>query len=101
MLCVTLANAGVLQAVHMHQHSARYSDSPPAERHPANSHHDPGTCSFCIHFASGHKTVSPDFGTAVCFTPEVIQEVIFLGAFFAPSVPLSSLPARAPPSVCL
>ena len=101
MLCVTLANAGVLQAVHLRQHSVRCSNSSPVEKHPADGHHDPGTCSFCIHFASEHKTVSPDFVTAVCFVPEVAQDVVFLRAFFAPSVPLPSSPARAPPSVCL
>lgn len=101
ILCVTLANAGVLHVVHMRQHSVRSSDSSPVERHPGDSHHDPETCSFCIHSASGHKTVSPDFSTAVCFTPEVTQEVVFLGTFLTPSVPLSSSPARAPPFVCL
>ena len=35
---------------------------------PAGSHHDPSTCPFCIHFASGNKTVSPDFDTLLRLT---------------------------------
>ena len=103
-LGMTLANAGVLHAVHVHQHSVQSNDgggSGPAGSHPAGSHHDPSTCSFCLQFASGNKTVSPNFDTCVNFTPAAVQDVVFFQAFVLPSVFLCSSPARAPPSVCL
>ena len=100
MLCVVLANAGVLQAVHMHQHNST-SRSTSGGSGPAGSHHDPGTCPFCIQFASGNKTVSPDFGGPVSFTLGPVQDVVCVWVSFVPSVSLPSSPARAPPSICL
>jgi hypothetical protein len=99
VLGVTLANAGVLYAVHMHQHRTRCSASGGSQ--PAGSHHDPSTCPFCIQFASGNKTVSPDFGGSITLTIGPAQEVVSFWTFFLPSVFLPSSPARAPPSVCL
>jgi hypothetical protein len=103
-LGLTLANAGVLHAVHMYQHRVQSNDgggSGPGGSHPSGSHHDPNTCPFCIQFASGNKTVSPHFGTLVNFTPAAVQDVVFCPAFVLPSVFLCSSPARAPPAVCL
>ncbi|MCX5644167.1 MAG: DUF2946 family protein [Phycisphaerae bacterium] len=99
VLCVAMVNAGVLHAVHMHQHSTSRSASGGSP--PAGHHHDPSTCPFCIQFASGNKTVSPDFGGPVSFTLGPVQDVISFWTFFLPSVSLPSSPARAPPSICL
>jgi len=99
MLCVALANAGVLHAAHMHQHSTSRSASGGSQ--PAGSHHDPSTCPFCIQFASGNKTVSPDFDGPVSFTLGPVQDVVSFRVSFVPSVSLPSSPARAPPAICL
>jgi len=99
MLCVALANAGVLHAAHMHQHSTSRSASGGSQ--PGGSRHDPSTCPFCIQFASGNKAVSPDFGGPVSFTIGPAQDVVSFQTFLLPSVSLPSSPARAPPSICL
>jgi hypothetical protein len=99
VLCVTLANAGVLQVVHMHQHSTRRSAS--GGSGPAGRHHDPSTCPFCIQCASGNKAVSPDFGGPVSLPIGPAQDVVSFWTFFLPSVSLPSSPARAPPAICL
>jgi hypothetical protein len=90
VLCVAMANAGVLYAVHMHQHSTSHS---------AGSHHDPSTCPFCIQFASGNKVVSPDFGEPISLTVDPVQDVVSFHASFLPSMSLRFSPARAPPTV--
>jgi hypothetical protein len=100
---VALANAGVLQVVHLHQHSMRCSASAasqPGGKNHSGSPHDPSTCPFCIQFASGNKTASPDFGAPVTLTSGVAQNVVCFWAFSLPSVFLPSSPARAPPSIC-
>jgi hypothetical protein len=96
LLGVTLANAGVLQAVHIYEHHrVRSGDSSAADHH-----HDPETCPFCLQFAFGRETVASDFGAALCLAWGVVQEVISPQSFLGPNVPLPSSPARAPPSVC-
>ena len=99
MLCVALANAGVLHAAHMHQHNASRSASGSSQ--PGGGHHDHTTCPFCIQFASGNKAVLPDFGGPVSLTIGPAQDVVSFRTFLLPSVSLPSSPARAPPSVCL
>jgi hypothetical protein len=104
VLGMALANAGVLHAVHMHQHGVRCSASDgshPAGGDRSGSHHDPDTCSFCIQFASGNKTVSPDFGGPVSFALGPVQDMVCVWVSFVPSVSLPSSAARAPPSICL
>jgi hypothetical protein len=102
MLCVALANAGVLHAVHMRQHSTcgNGSDtSRPGGKHHSGNHHDPDTCPFCIQCASG-KTVPAHFAEHVTWIAGPTEERVSFGTFLLPSVSLSSLPARAPPLFC-
>ena len=104
VLVVTLANAGVLEVVHLRQHGVGRSasgDPQLAAGHRAGAHHDPSTCPFCLQFASGNKTVSPHLGTPVSLTADVTKDVVFPRTLFVPGVFLPSSPARAPPSICL
>lgn len=102
VLCVALANAGVLHAVHVRQHStwgnASDTSRPGGKHHPGN-HHDPDTCPFCIQCASG-KAVPPHFAEPITFTAAPAEELVSCGTFLLPSVALTSLPARAPPLFC-
>jgi hypothetical protein len=102
VLCAALANAGVLHAVHMRQHSTcgNGSDtSRPGGKHHSGNHHDPDTCPFCIQCASG-KTVPAHFAEHVTWIAGPTEERVSFGTFLLPSVSLSSLPARAPPLFC-
>jgi hypothetical protein len=102
VLCVALGNAGLWHVVHLHQHSVRCSApdaSRPGGKDRSGSHHDPSTCSFCIHFASG-KAVPAHFAEHVTWTADPAEELVPFGTFLLPSVSLSSLPARAPPLFC-
>jgi hypothetical protein len=101
VLVVALAQAGVLQVVHIHQHNVRDKASQPAGGHSAGHHHDPDTCPFCIQSAWGTKTLAPDLGAPVSLAPAVVAKAFFSTAFSASSVSLPSSPARAPPTVCL
>ncbi len=102
VLCVALANAGVLHVVHVRQHSTcgnACDASPPGGKDHSGSHHEPSTCSFCIQFASG-KAVSPHFAEHITCTADPAEELVSFRTFLLPSVSLSSLPARAPPLFC-
>jgi len=104
MLYMTLANAGVLYAMHVHQHHARGtapSSFPSAEAQPFSHHHHGDTCPVCLQFTGGANTVSPDPAASLPFAPSLIQKVILPGAFCAPSVFLPCSCARPPPAVCL
>ncbi len=102
VLCVALANAGVLQAVHLHQHrlcrDASAASRPGGKEH-AGSTHDPSKCSFCIQFASG-RAVPLHFAEHITLTVEPAEELVSSATFLLPSVSLTSLPARAPPLFC-
>jgi hypothetical protein len=99
---VVLANAGVLQAVHLHQHrvwdSASNTSGPGGTNH-SGSHHDPSTCPFCTQLASS-KTVPFCFPEHISLTIGPAEEVVLCRSFLPPSVFPSLLSARAPPSTC-
>lgn len=99
-LGVGLVNSGAMQAVHLCQHATRCNTSQaarPEGKGPAGNQHDPRTCSLCIHFASGHKTISPDLGLCAGFIAPVARSVVFVRTFSLPRRSLPSAPARAPP----
>jgi hypothetical protein len=103
VLCVTLVNAGVLHAVHMRQHCSHGGASDASchgGKDRSRNHHDPATCSLCIQFAFG-KAVSPQSGEHVIATASPAEEVVSLPTIVLPSVFLSSLVVRGPPSVSL
>ena len=102
-LCVALASTGALQAVHLSQCCGRpdASDSgSPCWRQQASAGHDSHTCAICTQFASAKNMlagapnpISVHLGTA--------KELVFIAVLPLQSVRLSSLLARAPPSICL
>jgi hypothetical protein len=100
LLCVTLVNAGVLRAVHVHLHHSRHEtcdDAPATGRPQPGPHHDPSKCPLCMQSALA-KAVPFTFTESVAFVTGPAEEPSACAFLFCSRISFSSLSARAPPS---
>jgi hypothetical protein len=99
-LCVTLVNADILHAVHVHQRVKHASMGnipyPRGEQRPIHPH-DPGKCTICLQLAAG-KAASPVFPEPLSFSVSPVEEPILYEAFFRPAVAVFRESPRAPPT---
>jgi hypothetical protein len=103
VLCVVLANTGVLHAVHLlswNGHRGASDNGRPCWKPPTAGGHDSYTCSLCTHLASVKK-VFTDTEEPTALIADVIENVFHFTSPPIRSVCLSSLSPRAPPFVCL
>lgn len=103
VLGVVLANTGLLHAIHLllwNNHRGVCESARPCWRQQEGAGHDSQTCTICTQVASAKKVLA-GFATPISLCADIAAEAVFVAVRPLQSVRLSSLLARAPPTICL